>query len=87
MNAHASVASCIGASDGFQACLLENMIVRGSLICTACGHRDNADRNAALNIKASGNGATGRGGSEKTLKDLSYKARPVKRQMDTKFLV
>ena len=31
MNAHASVACCIGSSDGFQACLLENMIVRGSL--------------------------------------------------------
>ena len=64
-----------------------NRVSQSVFICTACGHRDNADRNAALNIKASGNGATGRGGSEKTLKDLSYKARPVKRQMDTKFLV
>jgi len=40
--------------------------------CLACGHKDNADVNAALNILALGTGATGRGGGEV--------ARPVKRQ-------
>ncbi len=40
--------------------------------CLACGHTDNADVNAALNILASGIGATGRGGG-----DIG---RPVKRQ-------
>ncbi len=40
--------------------------------CLACGHADNADINAALNILASGIGATGRGGG-----DIG---RPVKRQ-------
>ena len=41
--------------------------------CVACGYRDHADHNAALNILAFGNGATGRGGGGVT--------RPVKRQM------
>ena len=51
-------------------------------LCTACGHRDNADVNAALNILAFGNRAAGRGGSEKTLEEFLFdKARPVKRQM------
>ena len=40
--------------------------------CLACGHTDNADVNAALNILASWIGATGRGGG-----DIG---RPVKRQ-------
>ena len=40
--------------------------------CVACGHRCNADINAALNILALGTGATGRGGGGV--------ARPVKRQ-------
>ncbi len=40
--------------------------------CLACGHADNADINAALNILASGIGATGRGGGDV--------GRPVKRQ-------
>ena len=31
--------------------------------CRYCGHEDNADINAALNILAVGNTATGRGGS------------------------
>ena len=46
--------------------------------CLACGHRDNADINAALNILASGNGCywTCGGG------DIS---RPMKRQNDTEF--
>ena len=43
MNAHTSVACCIGASDGFQACLLENMIVRGSLMKVFRKHMDGAD--------------------------------------------
>ena len=43
--------------------------------CVACGYRDHADHNAALNILAFGNGATGRGGGGVT--------RPGKRQMDT----
>ncbi len=40
--------------------------------CLACGRTDNADINAALNILASGIGATGRGGGDV--------GRPVKRQ-------
>ena len=32
--------------------------------CAACGHADDADVNAALNILASGNGAAGRGGGD-----------------------
>ena len=44
--------------------------------CVACGHRCNADINAALNILALGTGATGRGGGGV--------ARPVKRQDITK---
>ena len=43
--------------------------------CVACGNRDHADVNAALNILAFGNGASGRGGGGV--------AWPVKRQMDT----
>ena len=39
--------------------------------CTACGHTDDADVNAALNILAFGNGATGHGGGDV--------GRPVKR--------
>ena len=63
-----------------------NRVSQSVFICTDCGHRDNADLNAALNIKeqgdavlnykASGNGAAGRGGGVVT--------RPVKRQMDTR---
>lgn len=33
-----------------------------SFLCRECGHSDNADLNAALNIRASGIGVTGRGG-------------------------
>ncbi len=40
--------------------------------CVACGYRDHADHNAALNILAFGNGAAGRGGGGVT--------RPGKRQ-------
>ncbi len=49
-----------------------NRTTQASFECLACGHRDNADVNAALNILALGTGATGRGGGEVT--------RPVKRQ-------
>ena len=42
----------------------------------ACGHADNADVNAALNILASGIGAAGRGGGDNDL----CRSRPVKRQ-------
>ena len=50
----------------------ENRKTQAGFKCKACGHWDNADTNAALNILASGNGASGRGGG-----DIS---RPVKRQ-------
>ena len=46
--------------------------------CTACGHADDADVNAALNILAFGNGATGRGGGDTG--GASRHSRPVKRQ-------
>ncbi|MCY3852346.1 MAG: zinc ribbon domain-containing protein, partial [Gammaproteobacteria bacterium] len=46
--------------------------------CTACGHADDADVNAALNILAFGNGATGRGGGD-TGRAPCY-SRPGKRQ-------
>ena len=46
--------------------------------CQQCGHEDNADVNAALNILASVTGATGRGGG-----DIS---RPVKRQKNLEIL-
>ena len=46
--------------------------------CTACGHSDDADVNAALNILASGNGAAGRGGGDTG--GVSCHSRPVKRQ-------
>ena len=51
----------------------ENRKSQAHFECVKCGHRDNADINAALNILAFGNGAAGRGGG-----DMS---RPVKRQM------
>ncbi len=54
----------------------ENRKTQAAFICTACGHRDNADVNAALNILALGNRAAGRGGGEVTW--------PMKRQMDTR---
>jgi len=50
----------------------QNRKTQADFECTACGHRDNADVNAALNILAFGNGASGRGGGGVT--------RPVKRQ-------
>ncbi len=72
----------------------KNRVSQSLFVCVDCGHRDNADWNAALNIKkrgevvmslkASGNGAAGRGDGGKTLKELlSDRARSVKRQMDT----
>ena len=41
----------------------ENRKTQANFECVACGHRDNADINAALNILAFGVGATGRGDS------------------------
>ncbi len=49
-----------------------NRPIQAKFKCLACGHTDNADINAALNILTSGIGATGRGGG-----DIG---RPVKRQ-------
>ncbi|MDE0152780.1 MAG: transposase [Gammaproteobacteria bacterium] len=46
--------------------------------CTACGHADDADVNAALNILAFGNGAAGRGGGDTG--GASCHSRPGKRQ-------
>ncbi|MDE0611455.1 MAG: transposase [Gammaproteobacteria bacterium] len=46
--------------------------------CTACGHADDADVNAALNIMAFGNGAAGRGGGDTG--GASCHSRPGKRQ-------
>ncbi len=56
----------------------ENRKTQAAFLCSACGHRDNADVNAALNILAFGNRAAGRGGCKVTW--------PVKRQMDTLIL-
>ena len=42
----------------------ENRKRQSDFKCTACGHADDADVNAALNILAFGNGATGRGGGD-----------------------
>ena len=39
----------------------ENRKTQADFACLSCGHRDNADVNAALNIMAFGNGAAGRG--------------------------
>ena len=46
--------------------------------CTACGHADDADVNAALNILAFGNGAAGRGGGDTG--GAPCHSRPEKRQ-------
>ena len=46
--------------------------------CTACGHADDADVNAALNILAFGNRATGRGGGDTG--GATCHSRPGKRQ-------
>ncbi len=52
----------------------KNRKTQSGFECVACGHRDNADMNAALNIMAFGNGAAGRGGRRSS--------GPVKRQTD-----
>ncbi len=54
----------------------DNRKTQAEFVCQACGHRDNADCNAALNILAFGNGATARG-------DGAEVRRSVKREMDT----
>ena len=51
--------------------------------CTACGHADDADVNAALNILAFGNGAAGRGGGDTG--GASRHSRPGKRQKIGKY--
>ncbi len=53
----------------------DNRKTQAKFVCQACGHRDNADHNAALNVLASGIGATARGGGVEV-------KRPVKREMD-----
>ena len=53
----------------------DNRKTQSEFMCLACGHWDNAHTNAALNIEASGNGATGRGDGEVT--------QSKKRQYDT----
>ncbi len=50
----------------------KNRKTQSGFECVACGHRVNADMNAALNILAFGNGAAGRGGRRSS--------GPVKRQ-------
>ena len=54
-----------------------NRKTQANFKCLECGHEDNADVNAALNILASVTGATGHGGGEVT--------RPVKCQRDSEF--
>ena len=53
----------------------DNRKTQAEFVCQACGHRDNADCNAALNILAFGNGAAARGGGVEV-------RRPVKREID-----
>ena len=54
----------------------DNRKTQAEFVCQACGHRDNADCHAALNILAFGNGASARG-------DGAEVRRSVKREMDT----
>ena len=64
----------------------ENRKEQSEFKCTACGHADDADVNAALNILAFGNGAAGRGGGDTG--GASCQSRPVKRQeMGKEYLV
>ena len=64
----------------------ENRKKQSNFKCTACGHADDADVNAALNILAFGNEAAGRGGGDTG--GASCHGRPVKRQqMDNEPLV
>ena len=55
-----------------------NRLSQSEFKCTACGHTDDADVNAALNILAFGNGATGRGGGNTG--GAPRHSRPRKRQ-------
>ena len=41
----------------------ENRESQADFRCVACGHRQNADHNAAINILAAGTAVTGRGGT------------------------
>lgn len=56
---------------------------RSDFKCTACGHADDADLNAALNLLAFGNGAAGRGGGGTG--GASCRSRPGKRQEIAEF--
>ena len=55
-----------------------NRLSQSEFKCIACGHTDDADVNAALNILAFGNGATGRGGGDTG--GAPCHSRPRKRQ-------
>jgi transposase len=50
-------------------CAPENRKSQAVFLCVACGHQQNADINAAINIMTAGLAATVRGGLEETPAD------------------